>query len=237
MSFGDPGTSTLATVGLNPSNLEFLDQNNIELDGYSRRFHTKKSLQIQNWGEINSQELSAIISKCISYFKNNPYDAWFKKLDYLISGSKYSYYFPTSNSCHLDLVPYATSTKWGLLTNSQRSKLLQISINSLGKILNTSSIETLVLNGRGVVDAFNSRSQGILYETLMPGWHLPRKNGNDVLGIAYQGFTDKVGDIKLDKSIRILGFNHNIQSSFGVTSKVQQEIRNWITKSIQYEKI
>ena len=36
--------------------------------------------------------------------------------------------------------------------------------------------------------------------------------------------------IVLGRKILVLGFNHNIQSSFGVTTKVIQEIRSWIAE-------
>src|SRR6266446_6786884 len=42
--FGDLSQSIVATLGLNPSNREFVDGSEIELDGPTRRLHTLKSL-------------------------------------------------------------------------------------------------------------------------------------------------------------------------------------------------
>ena len=43
-SFGDLTKSDVATLGLNPSNKEFVDNSGNELSGSERRFHTLKSL-------------------------------------------------------------------------------------------------------------------------------------------------------------------------------------------------
>ena len=43
-SFGDLSNASIATIGLNPSNLEFVDEKGKELDGSRRRFHTLNSL-------------------------------------------------------------------------------------------------------------------------------------------------------------------------------------------------
>ena len=50
-SFGDLSSARIATVGLNPSNREFVDGLGNELEGPSRRFHTLKSLGIASWAD------------------------------------------------------------------------------------------------------------------------------------------------------------------------------------------
>jgi hypothetical protein len=42
---------------------------------------------------------------------------------------------------------------------------------------------------------------------------------------------DTLSGISLGSPLRVLGFNHNLQSSFGVTNKVIHAIRNWITRA------
>lgn len=235
VSFGDLGTASLATLGLNPSNLEYVDYEGAELSGSTRRFHTLKSLGLKNWSEIDETNFDHILEKCSYYFRNNPYDNWFKKLDYLISGSKHSYYFPSSNACHLDLVPYATREKWGELPVSEKEMLLEISADALGNILKYSKIKVLILNGRSVIEGLKDISQSSFKEVPMPSWNLPRKVKSDVLGYAYEGFIGQIGNVTIGREIRILGFNHNIQSSFGVTNQVQTEIRNWIKDNLNNE--
>ncbi|ECV5244931.1 thymidylate synthase, partial [Salmonella enterica subsp. enterica] len=118
-AFGSLSRAKIATLGLNPSNNEFLDLNGKELDGQQRRFHTLNSLSLNKWSNIDNKSLNLIAESCNDYFKNNPYDRWFKPLDNLISGSGFSYYGDKSNSCHLDLVPFATHKKWSYLSNHE----------------------------------------------------------------------------------------------------------------------
>lgn len=63
-------------------------------------------------------------------------------------------------------------------------------------------------------------------------WILPRKVGGGVLGFAYEGSIRSLGNTDFDRTITVLGYNHNIQSSFGVTKEVQVSIRNWVSDSL-----
>lgn len=229
MSFGSISNSKLATLGLNPSNREFVDERGNELNGIHRRFHTLASLGIEDWDDANSKHISSIVELCEEYFFRNPYDGWFKKLDYLISGTSMSYYFPSGEACHLDLIPYATSCKWTELTQEQKKSLLDLSGDTLGLLLRNSEIKVLVLNGQTVVDSLEKISQVEFSKKQMPSWTLPRKDSEGVAGYAYTGVVRKIGGVKLKRDVFVLGFNHNIQSSFGVTTKVQTSIRNWIS--------
>lgn len=230
-SFGNLSLARVATIGLNPSNREFVDPSGKELDGKERRFHTLSSLGIARWSDATQDHLDLILELCQNYFSRNPYDAWFKRLDNLISGTAMSYYFPSGQACHLDLIPYATSSKWTSLTSEQRLLLLKITGDTLGLLLRNSPVELVILNGQTVVDNFQ-RIAGVEFERiLIPEWALPRKSGESVPGYAYKGDVDKIGGIELAHRICVLGYNHNIQSSFGVTNQVQAAIRNWISIS------
>lgn len=231
LSFGNVTTARIATVGLNPSNREFVDKAGSELNGAERRFHSLGSLGLQNWKDVKQEHLSAILTLCYEYFDRNPYDGWFKKLDYIISGTKMSYYFPSSRACHLDLIPYATSCKWTELSSEQKGLLLKMSSDVLGMLLNDSSIELIILNGKTVVDNLERISNVTFKKELMEKWTLPRKGKPGILGYGYSGEISKLGGVEIKRKIKVLGYNHNIQSSFGVTKNVQLEIRNWVTES------
>lgn len=233
ISFGDHATSRIATLGLNPSNREFVDINGNELVGHSRRFHSLNSLGISRWADATEEHLSLLFKQCREYFYGNPYNAWFKRLDNLISGTTMSYYFPFSKACHLDLIPYATFKKWGDLTIEQQSLLLDSSSDLLGHLLNNSTIDVVVLNGESVVRNLDKVSDLEFERTFMADWALPRKHHRDVPGYAYTGRIRKLGNVSLNRDIRIIGYNHNIQSSYGVTTQVQMALRNWITKKVQ----
>lgn len=231
VSFGNISRSKMATLGLNPSNREFVDQCGVELSGDDRRFHTLSSLGIRKWGMASANDRKRILTACDEYFNGNPYDSWFRALERIFSGSSLSYYGMFSEVCHLDIVPFATFDKWGELSPSNRSHLIAATGGTLGNILKHSNIEVLILNGQSVIEALQEASGTRLDRRSVPGWILPRRNSNGVEGFSYKGRISRVGRINLNRDINVLGFNHNIQSSFGVTSEVKLGIRSWITKN------
>jgi len=230
-SFGDLSSSVVATLGLNPSNREFVDDDGDELDGEARRLHTLGSLGLSKWSHVTSWHLDLIEQSCCEYFRKNPYDGWFRSLEFLLSDANVSYYGRSSNACHLDLIPYATARKWTELTPKQRTTLLELAGDTLGLLLRNSPIRILILNGSSVVSNLE-RIAGVTFEKReMKDWTLPRRSDAGVAGFAYTGTIRQVLGVKLSRPVGVLGFNHNIQSSFGVTTKVKVAIKNWITKS------
>ena len=228
--FGDLFNAEIATLGLNPSNLEFVNSDGVELTGKDRRFPTLNSLGIKNWNEASFTEFETVEKSCINYFENNPYDRWFKVLDELLSGVSCSYYKGQSKvACHLDLVPFTTSIKWSSLKSHHQKSLLDFSENFFLEILENSNINTLILNGQTVVDSFCHSTKINLEKNLKPEWSLPRKSGRNIKGYSYFGLIDSIANKALNRQIMILGYNHNLQSSFGVSREVKKFINNWIT--------
>lgn len=228
--FGDPCKATIATVGLNPSDREFVSSEGIELNDSSRRFHTLTSLGLASWNELTLEQLESIHTCCTEYFSRNPYDAWFKPLDLLLSGTNDSFYSSLFHACHLDLIPYATGIKWAFLKTWQRESLLTMSADFLGQVLKFSPIKMLVLNGKTVVENFERACDVSFHKEPMEHWCLPRKNGNHISGFSYEGKISRMADINLGRDVYILGYNHNIQSSYGVTSSVRTSIQEWISQ-------
>jgi len=99
-------------------------------------------------------------------------------------------------------------------------------------LLRASPVRYLILNGKTVVDTFKKISDISFYKREMPTWTLPRVGGDGVKGYSYFGTVREVADIKLPRDIIVLGFNHNIQSSFGVTNKIKSSIRTWIARRV-----
>jgi len=228
--FGNIDKSKIATVGINPSNKEFVNNMGIEITGYKRRFPTLQSLNIQNWNEINESHVYKIKDSYENYFKNNSYDIWFKKLDFILSECGFSFYFPSYNACHIDLVPFTTKLKWGSLKPYVKLELINHSNYVIEKVLAESSIETLILNGQSVVDIFKASYNCDFIKREISSLDLFRKNGMNVKGIIYQGasgITNKNGN-----QIKVIGYNHNIQSSFGITNAVLKSIKIEIFKII-----
>jgi hypothetical protein len=65
----------------------------------------------------------------------------------------------------------------------------------------------------------------------MPTWALGRAKSRSVSGVAFSGSINNIAGISLGRDISVLGFNHNLQSSFGVTSGVRNEIATWISST------
>jgi hypothetical protein len=235
-SFGDLANSRVATLGLNPSNREFMDESGNELDGHLRRFHTLNSLGLRSWEEVDARHLSLILESCRSYFLRNPYDTWFKRLDQVVSAANASFYDAARAACHLDLIPYATSRKWTELTPRQRSSLMQVTADTLGLLLRDSPVRILLLNGQSVVSKFQEIAGIRLEREEMAGWTLPREQKPEVAGFSYRGRVEAISGINLGHEVLVLGYNHNLQSSFGVTKSVIQAIRDWISKALYGER-
>lgn len=215
--FGTLLTSRIATVGINPSNREFVDTDGNELPDHARRLPTLRSLGLTKWNEASSSEIRQIFEACTEYFDGNPYDRWFRRLDAVIARTGASFY--TATACHVDLVPYATRDKWGLLGSVERQALLASSRSAFGHFLRDSAVELLVLNGRSVVNAFEALAEMPLATTRVSAWGLPRADGV-VAGIQSTGTIHYVGGVDLERRVTVVGYNHNIQSSYGVTSNV-----------------
>lgn len=229
--FGDLEKSKIATLGINPSNKEFLDNKSNLLKDTNFRFHSLNTLKINNWNELNETNFEKILFSYKNYFIQNPYDIWFKKLDYIISGNSTSYYFPSQEACHLDIFPFATYEKWSNISPINKSKLLEKSLFILAEILNSSDIEILILNGMSVVKHLEKAANCKFVEKEIAEWGLKRTS-NTVKGFSYAGSINQIGITRLKKEIKILGFNHNLQSSFGITTTVMSSIREWLTKEI-----
>ena len=231
ISFGDYKKSIVATMGLNPSDREFLDVSGKELDGNHRRFHTLNSLDLRNWAKASTQDLSYIEKSCENYFSNKPYYPWFRDMQNIILATGFSFY--KNNACHLDLIPYATRIKWANLSKHNKNSLLDLSRTSLLDTLVNSKIKLIVLNGKSVVDGFE-RLTNIKFKTeVMIDWRLPQKNNKYVERYSYMSKINNSNFPNLNRDILILGFNHNLQSSFGVSSQVKNSIKQWVARSFK----
>ena len=226
--FGNISPAKVATVGINPSIREYKDFSNQELTGTYRRLETLNSLGLKSWLDADHNHLNRIRISCETYFNNKPYNRWFGKLNQIISNTGFSYYDNDHPACHLDLVPFATYRRWSMLNKSIQIKLMDIFSSSIAAFIRSSSIETIIVNGRTVIEAIKYLTKNDIKSEDMAAWVLPRRKSKPVPGISYQGYIYNLSGIELDRPILILGYNHNIQSSFGITTRVIELISNWI---------
>ena len=218
-SFGDP-KSRLSTLGLNPSPREFVDT----LDGNplredARRLPTLESLGLTTWGQAGESHIRRIWIACRFYFSENPYDRWFKHLDDVISEAGFSYYAPSHNACHFDLVPFATENTWDRLSDDRRVQLLDASKDTLGFLLRDSSVQILVLNGQDVFYEFQIITNRSLTESPLP--NSPAR--------VYQGKIDTLAGVLLGREIHVLGFSAYIQDA---SDRDKAAIKQWLTQQI-----
>src|ERR1700722_6144743 len=71
--FGHLESARLATVGINPSNREFVGPDGSELAGDDRRLPTLGSLGLSSWSQADFVSLRSILQGCRDYFERNPY--------------------------------------------------------------------------------------------------------------------------------------------------------------------
>lgn len=148
ISFGNPTKAKIATLGINPSNIEFV-ANGVFLSGEERRLATRPSLGAPSTEPLTDAQIQHVIDDCYNYFNRKPYKKWFSPLDKIVKiGFDASYY--DGSACHLDLVHWATNTKWGDLSSVIKEKLLKESEEYLINQLKSENISKIIVNGSGV---------------------------------------------------------------------------------------
>ena len=229
--FGDACAAAVATVGINPSNLEFMDNSGRELDGQARRLPTLRSLGLRSWAHADSRHLRQVVASCTSYFERRPYDRWFGVLERILRPAGCTYYGQDPSACHVDLVAFATRRKWSSLLGRERRHLLDSTSEGLALLVRSMSAQVFVLNGSSVVRAFEISARTTLEPVRNRSWDLPRRVGS-VPGLAYMGSINELAGVPLGRTLTVVGFNHNMQSSFGVTSKVIEEVGEWLASVV-----
>lgn len=208
IAFGDPNTSRVATLGLNPSWAEFLSPAG-KLLAADRRFETLDSLGVESLSDAPDSLVARVLEGCQQYFVRNPYRRWFDQLETVLTGIDASYY--AGNACHLDLVQWATYPIWRQLSPLACARLLANDVPFLRRQLSGSQIRLVLLNGRRVVEecqqAFNVRF------TL----HGQPVSDGRLSSSLYRGV--------LAGGIQVIGWSMNLQSSHGVTNVLRTRLR------------
>ncbi len=137
VSFGDFTKAKIATLGINPSSAEFMSDGKL-LVGENKRLSDE---------ELSPFNPTDIWFKCKYYFLGNPYWSWFSQLEELLLQVGASY---KTNACHLDLSPWATEPRFGLLDIQQQQTLLGHDRDFLNWQIVESPIRTVLFNGATV---------------------------------------------------------------------------------------
>jgi hypothetical protein len=199
VAFGDVRLAKVATLGWNPSKLEFLDDSGRLLEGAERRLETKASLKARRIPIGSAGDINMVFEGCNLYFQRRPNRRWFDVLGKVLKHVGASYY--DGSACHLDLVQWATDPVWGRLESDERESLLKTDIPFLRLQLAHECIRLLLLNGTGIMRAYDSHFGG----------HLQKVEFLD-------GGRIEMFSAQPTSKLRVIGWNINLQSSFGVSN-------------------
>lgn len=208
VSFGNAQTATVATLGLNPSRLEFLDDAGSELAGNARRLATHSSLGTADLSTAPAETVAQVLADCNGYFKRRPY-RWFNWFRPILKACGVA--FDDGTACHLDLVQWATDPTWGKLRPaSTRKQLLADDSAFLAEQLRNERLRLLLVNGMSVLRE--------LRRTIAPEL--------DELGpiIGYAHVDTRLFAGTIFDRVHVLGWSTNLQSSFGVTTELREEL-------------
>lgn len=209
LSFGDAQSATVATLGLNPSRVEFLDQGGKELAGGSRRLATHNSLGTSDLVTAPIEIVAKVLEDCNGYFQRNPYRRWFDQLHPVLMACVASYY--DGSACHLDLVQWATDPTWGKLTPTDvRAELLAGDAQFLAEQLQSENMKLLLVNGSAVIRQLRKTIVEDLEEV------------EPLVGYSHQDTRMFVGSAF--GRVRVVGWSTNLQSSFAVTKELRDEL-------------
>ena len=220
VSFGNPETSTVATLGINPSSREFLDDGMNLLSGSEKRLVDTEVLGLPREIEsLNVEEAEEVIQGCFDYFETGKYyKEWFSRLEEYVLNPAGASYFRSADeelerACHLDLVQWATDPVWGDIKDKGIQKtLLASDFDFLRFQLTSYNFKKLFLNGREVIEQFESLG---LTEMTEVG-KTPFQSGSKMSSL-YRG---KFGNTE------VWGWGLNVQSK--VTLSNLEDLSNWI---------
>jgi hypothetical protein len=222
IAFGDPAGARVATVGINPSAREFLENGRL-LAGSARRLATLTSLGAERLDELTDVQAEEVLRECASYFSRNPYRQWFDQLDDLLKAAYDASYYDGS-ACHLDLVMWATDPVWGQLDGFARERLLADGLPLLRRQLDRYSFDVVLLNGRGVIEE-------VLEAGLAELSAIGRLEVGAISSRLYAGSA---------RGATWIAWSANLQSSRGITNAFRHELARCVqglvaTKSVPAE--
>ncbi len=211
VAFGNARAATVATLGLNPSWHEFLDDAGRMLAGPERRLATHQSLGVSDLTNAPASVIAKVVQDCDSYFQHNPYRRWFDQLEQVLQACGASYY--DGSACHLDLVQWATNPTWSKLQPRElQNRLMDADAEFIRQQLSNDDIRLLLVNGRGVIDQLQRRLGATLDEV------------DTIVGLGRYDTYLYCGTL-FDR-VSVIAWGTNLQSSFGVTSELRTAIAN-----------
>jgi len=121
--FGDLPSAEVASVGLSPSDQEYLSKSGTMLAGPAQRFATLESLGGEDRVSLSDDQCAEAVEAMRNYYEpSKPVYGWFNALSRVLEGFGAS--FGDRTAVHLDLVQESTSPVWSELGAAEREALL-----------------------------------------------------------------------------------------------------------------
>ena len=148
--FGDLFAADVATVGLNPSDQEYLTKDGTILSGAAQRFATLESLGATDRGSLTDAQCNEAIGHMRDYYDAGKpvYGSWFNALARVVDGFGAS--FRDRSAVHLDLVQESTSPVWGELSPGQKTALLEQDLPFLEWEIRAFPLRAVICTGKTV---------------------------------------------------------------------------------------
>ena len=148
--FGDLFKAEVATIGLNPSDQEYLTREGSLLFGPAQRFATTASLGADNRSALSDEQCAAAVERMRAYYDPGKpvFGAWFSALSRVIEGLGVR--FRDRTAAHLDLVQESTRPVWSALGRVEREELLKQDLPFLAWELREFSLRAVICNGKTV---------------------------------------------------------------------------------------
>jgi hypothetical protein len=150
--FGNALHAQLLTVGLNPSDQEYVDARGVELNGMYRRFQTLSSLGATSRDRLTDSQCDQAIEMMTKYFgPGRPVFGWFRPLARVVGAMGLS--FQDGTAAHIDLIQEATSPVWAGLSKQDQAILLAADAEFLSWQISAFPAGTLACNGATVLQS------------------------------------------------------------------------------------
>jgi hypothetical protein len=147
--FGDLFKAEMATVGLNPSDQEYLSRDGALLRGRAQRFATLESLGARDRFSLTDDQCAEAVRWMRHYYDaGKPVYGWFAGLTRVVRGFGAS--FVDGTAAHLDLVQDATSPVWSALPESAQAALLEQDLPFLEWQLRAFPLRAVICTGKTV---------------------------------------------------------------------------------------
>jgi len=141
--FGNVEKAVIATLSLNPSNIEF-EHNGV------RRCVDRKHLKVSDRQKLTREQAESVYQSLLLFFQVNPYKTWFNPMNKLFQSKGFEYY--NDKIVHLDISPWATSNKWDSLSREERESIIDTSI--IKEVIEKRGIKKLFINGKTAFNVF-----------------------------------------------------------------------------------